>query len=387
MIYLDNAATSFPKPEEVYKALDTFARTKLANPGRSAHAMSAEAERLLDQTRGALNRMFQGETPERWVFTLNCTDALNIAIKGVIRPGDHVITSDLEHNSISRPLEALARAGVIALTRVKARAGYLDPGDIRAAWRPETRLVAVTHASNVLGTVQPIAEIAALVRRANARILVDAAQTAGAVTINLKETPIDLLAFPGHKSLYGPTGTGALYVGPRTELTPWREGGTGGDSKNPVQPEELPYRLEGGTPNALGIAGLFAGISWIEARGGPEALRKHELELLEPVVEWARARSAEGWGVAGGWDADRHVGVLSLKLPQGAVSQELATQLDAAFGIAVRAGLHCAPYAHRAEGTFPDGTLRISVGALNTPSDISALLSALGEWRTILMMD
>ena len=243
MIYLDNAATSFPKPEVVYQTLDRFARTSLANPGRAGHRMAVEAERALDAARHTLNQFFKGEAPERWIFTHNCTDGLNLAIKGVLHAGDHVITTDLEHNSISRPLEALRKAGVISLSRVVSDGGYVDPEQIKNALRRETRLVAMTHASNVLGTVQPIEAIAAIVREADALILVDAAQTAGVVPIDLRATPIDMLAFPGHKSLYGPTGTGALYVGPRTDgkIRTWREGGTGGDSSSPTQPAELPY--------------------------------------------------------------------------------------------------------------------------------------------------
>jgi selenocysteine lyase/cysteine desulfurase len=262
MIYLDNAATSFPKPEPVYQALDRFAREALANPGRGNHRMALESQHLIERARAALNRFFRGEAAERWIFTLNCTDGLNMAIKGVLSPGDHVITSDLEHNSVSRPLVALERAGVITLTRVVSHEGYLDPTDIQAAMRPNTRLVALTHAANVLGTVQPVDEIGRIVREADALFLVDAAQSAGVLPIDLRATPIDLLAFPGHKALFGPTGTGALYVGPRANLRLWREGGTGGDSKHPVQPEELPHALEGGTPNVLGIAGLKAGLDW-----------------------------------------------------------------------------------------------------------------------------
>ena len=224
MIYLDNAATSFPKPEPVYQALDHFARTQLANPGRAGHRMAAQG-RAGGRRDVTANQFFHGEGPERWIFTLNCTDALNMAIKGVIEPGDHVITTDLEHNSVSRPLRALELAGVISLTRVESREGYLDPEAIRRALTPRTRLVAHTHASNVLGTVQPIETIAAIVRAAGALYLVDAAQTAGVVAIDLRATPIDLLAFPGHKALYGPTGTGVLYAGPRARVRAWRAEG------------------------------------------------------------------------------------------------------------------------------------------------------------------
>jgi cysteine desulfurase/selenocysteine lyase len=198
MIYLDNAATSFPKPEPVYQALDRFARTSLANPGRAGHRMAVAAERMLDAARHSLNQFFRGVAPERWIFTLNCTDGLNLAIKGIIRSNNHVITTDLEHNSISRPLVALQKAGVISLTRVASDRGYVDPEAIKQAITPQTSLVAMTHASNVLGTVQPIEAIAAIVCESEALLLVDASQSAGVVSIDLESTPIDLLAFPGH---------------------------------------------------------------------------------------------------------------------------------------------------------------------------------------------
>jgi cysteine desulfurase / selenocysteine lyase len=378
MLYLDNAATSFPKPEAVYQTLDRFARTSLANPGRAGHRMAVAAERALDDARHALNQFFRGDGPERWIFTLNCTDGLNMAIKGTVHPGDHVITSDLEHNSVSRPLRALEKAGAITLTWLASDRGYLDPDAVRRALMPRTRLVALTHASNVLGTVQPIETIAPLVREAGALFLVDAAQSAGVVPIDLRATPIDLVAFPGHKALYGPTGTGALYVGPRAgaSIRAWREGGTGGDSSSETQPSLYPYFLEGGTPNVLGVAGLAAGVAWVAAQAS-DTLRRHEVALLQRVVDWAE--SAEGWQVAGRWDSATHVGALSLIVPELLTPQDLGSILDTSFEIAVRPGLHCAPYIHRVLGTFPDGTLRLSPGPFNTPEQIETFLLALNE--------
>ncbi len=378
MIYLDNAATSFPKPEPVYQALDRFARTSLANPGRAGHRMAVAAERTLDDARHRLNQLFGGESPERWILTMNCTDGLNLAIKGIVRPGDHVVTTDLEHNSISRPLRAMEKAGTIRLTRVASRDGYVTPEEIAAALTPETSLVAMTHAANVLGTVQPIERIAPLVKAAGALFLVDAAQSAGVVPINVRSIGIDFLAFPGHKALYGPTGTGALYVGPRTDgrLRAWREGGTGGDSSSETQPEQLPFLLEGGTPNVLGVAGLIAGIEWVQSRG-QDQLREHEVGLLRRVVDWVE--SAEGWKVAGRWDPATHVGALSLITPEGLPPQDLGSILDTSFDIAVRPGLHCAPYIHRSLGTFPDGTLRVSPGPFTTVDEVDSLLRALAE--------
>jgi cysteine desulfurase / selenocysteine lyase len=378
MIYLDNAATSFPKPEPVYQALDRFARTSLANPGRAGHRMAVAAERTLDAARHSLNQFFHGDGPERWIFTLNCTDGLNLAIKGIIQPGDHVITTDLEHNSVSRPLAALQKGGVISLTRVASDNGYIDPLTIQAAITGKTSLVAMTHASNVLGTVQPIEAIAKIVRQAGAMFLVDAAQSAGVVPIDLRATPIDLLAFPGHKALYGPTGTGALYAGPRCDgkIRPWREGGTGGDSSSATQPALYPYLLEGGTPNVLGIAGLAAGIAWVADRG-PDRLRRHETDLLEQVVDWVQ--DSDGWEIAGRWDPETHVGALSLVTPKSLAPQDIAAILDSSFDIAVRPGLHCAPSIHRALGTFPDGTLRLSPGPFTTTDEVATFLVALSQ--------
>ena len=376
MIYLDNAATSFPKPEGVYAALDHFARHSLANPGRAGHKMALAAEHTLDDARHRLNRFFNGRSPDRWVFTLNGTDALNMALKGVLNDGDHVVTTDLEHNSVSRPLVALAEAGRITLTRVPADGGgTIDPAAIEAAFTPRTRLVAVTHASNVLGTIQPVETIGRLVRGRDALFLVDAAQTAGVVPLDVQAACIDLLAFPGHKSLLGPTGTGALYVGPRAHLRPWREGGTGGDSSTPTQPKELPYYLEGGTPNVLGIAGLLAGLNFVEERG-VDAVRRHEVELCDRL----RAALGElpGFQVFGHDDPARRVGTVSFRcevLPAG----DLGAILDQSFDIAVRPGLHCSPYIHKSLGSYPDGLVRVSPGPFNTVADIDRLIEALRE--------
>jgi cysteine desulfurase family protein len=376
MIYLDNAATSFPKPEAVYQALDRFARSDLANPGRAGHKMALAAERALNDCRHLLNQFFHGEAPERFVFTLNCTDALNMAFKGVLAEGDHVITTDLEHNSVSRPLRAMELAGRITLTRLKADGGgTIDPEAIKKAITPRTRLIAQTHASNVLGTVQPIAEIGRIAREHDLLFLVDAAQTAGVIPIDVQAMNIDLLAFPGHKSLMGPTGTGALYVGPRAKVGAWREGGTGGDSSSETQPREFPYFLEGGTPNVLGVAGLAAGIKHIMEEG-MDCIRTHEIQLTQFL--WFRLREIGGYEVFGHQDLNRHVGTLSFR-SEALPAAELGGILDQAFDIAVRPGLHCAPYIHRSLGTFPEGTVRVSPGAFNTTDDIRHLIWALVE--------
>lgn len=376
MIYLDNAATSFPKPETVYQTLDRFARQSLANPGRAGHKMALAAEQALDEGRHLLNQFFHGKEPERFVFTLNCTDALNMAFKGVLAEGDHVITTNLEHNSVSRPLRALELAGRITLTRIAADAGgTIDTDDIRKAITRQTRLIALTHASNVLGTVQPITEVGRMAREHDLLFLVDAAQTAGVVPIDIQEMNIDLLAAPGHKSLLGPTGTGFLYGGPRARVAAWREGGTGGDSSSETQPRELPYFLEGGTPNVLGVAGLVEGIRYVQEQGLAR-IHQHEVDLVERL--WSKLEAIPGYEVFGHRDHERRVGTLSFRnetLP----AAELGGILDQAFDIAVRPGLHCAPYIHRSLNTAPDGTVRVSPGPFNTEDDIDRLAEALTE--------
>jgi cysteine desulfurase/selenocysteine lyase len=382
MIYLDNAATSFPKPEAVYRGMEAFVRASGANPGRSAHRLAVEAEAMIDETRRLLARLFGAPRPERVVFGHNATDALNMAFKGVLRPGDHVITSVLEHNSVNRPLNQLERDGVITLTRLPATAAHLiDPDAVAAAWSTQTRLVAVTHASNVTGTIQPICDIGQIARKRGALLLVDAAQSAGVVPIDIEKDMIDLLAFTGHKGLLGPTGTGGLVVGERADVRPWRLGGTGGDSSNPLQPSELPYRLEGGTPNVFGIAGLREGVR-ILLEEGVETIMAHERALL--AVFLTELRRPESFAFFGALEAflqhggEGRVGLLSFNVA-GFSPAELAALLDQHFDIAVRSGLDCAPYAHQHLGTFPDGAVRISVGRLTEPEDVLQAAAALND--------
>jgi cysteine desulfurase family protein len=338
--------------------------------------MALAAERALDDCRHLLNQFFHGEGPERFIFTLNCTDALNMAFKGILKAGDHVITTDLEHNSVSRPLRAMELAGKITLTRIHAdQGGTINPDDIRKAINPKTRLIAITHCSNVLGTVQPITEIGAMARAKEILFLVDAAQTAGVMPIDIQTMNIDLLALPGHKSLFGPTGTGALYVGPAAIVGVWREGGTGGDSSSETQPRDYPYFLEGGTPNVLGVAGLSAGVKYVSERGLAR-IHQHEVELVERL--WKRLEEIGGYEVFGHRDMSRRVGTLSFR-SEALPAAEIGGILDQAFEIAIRPGLHCAPYIHRAIGTFPDGAVRVSPGPFNTVEDIDTLANALAE--------
>jgi cysteine desulfurase family protein len=380
MIYLDHAATSFPKPEEVYRGMEAFVRASGANPGRGGHRLALEAEAMIHETRALVARLVGCPRPEHVIFALNASDALNMAIKGIVRRGDHVVTSVLEHNSISRPLNRMERDGEITLTRLPVTADHgIDPGAVAAALTPRTRLVAVTHAANVTGTIQPVGAIGPIVRERGALFLVDAAQSAGVVPIDVERDAIDLLAFTGHKALLGPTGTGGLVLGDRAAVAPWREGGTGGDSSNPFQPEELPHRLEGGTPNVFGIAGLREGVRWV-ATHGPEKILARERSLLRALLATMKRRESYDW-----YGADRilldaggegRVGLVAFNL-RGRPPADLAGALERDHGIAVRAGLHCAPYTHRHLGTFPAGAARISVGHATTPDDMQRAAAAL----------
>ena len=375
-VYLDNAATSFPKPPVVYEQLAAYQARYGASPGRGSYAWAREAEAAIDDARAALAQLFHVREPRRIAFALNATDALNMAIKGVLRPGDHVVTTMLEHNSVMRPLAALERARIITVTRVAASPdGFVDPDDVRRALTPATRLVAVIHASNVLGTVQPVTVIGHHVRECGALFLVDAAQTAGRYPLHVESACIDLLAFPGHKGLLGPPGTGGLYVGPRAErcIRPWREGGTGVLSELAVQPDELPLRLEAGSPNTWGVAALGAAARFL-LQESVERVHRHELALLAQLV--ASLSDDARCQLYGGADLSRRVAVLSLNLG-GVDPQVVGDALDRECEVAVRCGLHCAPGAHRSMGTFPDGTVRISPGYFTTSQEIASAVASL----------
>ncbi len=375
-VYLDNAATSFPKPARVYERLREYLERYGGCPGRGGYRMAKEAEAVVADTRALLAELFSVQDPERIVFTLNATDALNMAIKGTVMPGDHVVTTVLEHNSVSRPLNRLERKGLIQVTRVGVSPeGRVDPEDIRHALTARTTLVAVIHGSNVTGALQPVEAIGPLVRQHGAWFLVDASQTAGAVPIDVERAGIDLLAFPGHKALLGLPGTGGLYVGPRVRLAPWREGGTGVLSELPLQPEMLPYALEAGSPNTLGLAGLRESLQFI-LQYGMSWIRTHELALTQRLLDGVNTDGR--FKVYGPADSAHRVAVISLNLP-GCPPEAVAERLDRAAGIAVRAGLHCAPGAHQALGTFPRGTVRISPGYFTTEEEIDACLRALQD--------
>ncbi|GAW93658.1 aminotransferase class V-fold PLP-dependent enzyme [Calderihabitans maritimus] len=374
MIYLDNAATTWPKPPEVWQAMENALKIS-ANPGRGGHRLALDAGRIVFEAREKLANFFGVKDPNHIVFTSNATEALNLGIKGLLRPGDHAITSSMEHNSVIRPLNELRKKGVEVTVVECDSQGSLDPEDIRKAIRHNTKLIALTHASNVTGTIMPVEEVAKIAREKDIVFLVDAAQTAGSLKINLEETPIDLLAFSGHKGLLGPPGTGGLYIREGVKLEPLITGGTGSQSELDYQPEVLPERFESGTLNTVGIAGLAAGIDFIE-KIGLENIRRHEKELLTRLL--SELENIPGIKVYGPKDPELQVAVVSLNI-EDRDSGEIAFVLDQVFDIGVRSGLHCAPRAHRTIGTFQQGTVRISCSYFNTVEDIEACLNALKE--------
>ena len=379
MIYLDNAATSWPKPPQVLAAMARFLTEVGANPGRSGHRLSVEAGRIVYAAREAVAELFHAPDPLRVVFGMNATEGLNLALRGLLRPGDHVITSSMEHNSVMRPLRALEREGVSVTVVPCSPEGFLDPQAVLSVLRPETRLVVLNHASNVTGTLLPVAEVGrALQRMGGPLLVVDAAQSGGAVPIDMQADGIDLLAFTGHKSLYGPTGTGGLIIGDRVPLEEFRpliRGGTGSRSEWEEQPDFLPDMCESGTPNAVGLAGLEAGVRWVLERG-VEALRAHEVELTRRLLDGLQ--EIPGVTVYGPQDARLQTAVVSFNIV-GMEPSEVGMRLDEEYGIMCRVGLHCAPAAHRTIGTFPAGTVRFALGAFTTREEVDAALRAVAR--------
>jgi cysteine desulfurase family protein len=377
-IYLDNAATSWPKPEAVYRAMDDYYRRLGAPAGRSAYAEAAETERIIGSCRKKIATLIGASDPSRIIFTHNGTDSLNLALHGLLHNGGHVVTTVCEHNSVLRPLRFLAEHRNIQVTYVGCdAAGLIDPLDIERALTPKTRLLALTHSSNVTGALQPVAEVGRLARDRGVHFLVDAAQSLGHEPIDVRQIGCHLLAAPGHKGLLGPLGTGILYVAPGVEeqLLPIRQGGTGTRSDEDIQPTSLPDRYESGNLNVPGIVGLEAGVSEILSRSvasNQQLSRDLTSRLLDGL------RQIPGITLYGPPSATQRAGIVSLNLV-GYDPQELASLLDAQWSIQARAGLHCAPRMHAALGTAPSGTLRFSVGMFNTLQQIEAVVTALRE--------
>ena len=378
-IYLDNAATSWPKPEAVYVAVEHAMRDLGAAAGRGVYREAIEAERLVAQTRLAAARLVACPDPASVIFTANGTDSLNLALHGLLSPGDHVVTSTIEHNSVLRPLRFLERARDLAVTWVEAdREGFVDPDSIRRAIRPQTRLIALIHVSNVSGAIQPVEEVGRIAAEHEIAYLVDAAQSVGHLPFSMKQIGAQLVAAPGHKGLFGPLGTGLLWVAPgwHHHLQPQRQGGTGSESQLDTQPETWPDRFESGNLNVPAIAGLQAGLAHLEHQGW-EAIRDHEQQLLKQLIEGLSQQP--GITIHGPRDVNRRCGVVSISV-NGYDPQEVAAMLELSANIQVRSGLHCAPGAHRALGTLnPGGTVRFSVGPYNTLEQIASVVEQMGQ--------
>jgi len=375
MIYFDNAATSWPKPPGVAEAMVYFMEAVGANPGRAAHRLAVDAGRVVYGAREAVGELFGAPDPLRVVFGQNVTEALNLALRGLLCPGDHVVTSSMEHNAMMRPLRWLEGRG-IELTVVQCSPqGALQSADVEAAIQPNTKLVALNHASNVVGTLLPVAEIGAICRERGLLLLVDAAQTGGAYPIDVQADQIDLLAFTGHKSLGGPMGTGGLVVGKRVDerrMQPLVRGGTGSRSEHEVQPDFLPDMYESGTPNAVGVAGLQAGVRWVQERG-VSAIRAHEGSLTQALI--AGLCDTAGVTVYGTLDPELQTATVSFNIA-GLAPSEAGLRLDDDYDVMCRVGLHCAPAAHRTIGTFPVGTVRFGLSAFNTVDEVETALGA-----------
>ena len=377
-IYLDNAATSWPKPESVYRAVDHFNRKLGASPGRGSHRRSVISGQILLETRESLARLFNIKDSSRIAFTVNVTEAINIALKGLLEPGDHVVISSMEHNAVVRPLHALKDKGV-ELTVVRCSPdGTLDPSLLEQALTLRTRLVCLLHASNITGTIMPVAEVGRIVRRKGILFMVDAAQSAGVLPVDVEEQNIDLLAFTGHKGLLGPQGTGGLYIRPGLDVRPLVEGGTGSQSERVDQPDFMPDRFESGTPSTPGIAGLNAGVQFIQETG-LEKIRQHEQELTDALIQGLR--EIKGVILYGPCDSRRQTAVVSFNIEDRDCG-EVSFLLDQKYGIQSRSGLHCAPLAHRTMGTLKRGACRLSPGFFNTMEDIHKVIKAVYEIAT-----
>ncbi len=374
-IYLDNAATTFPKPESVYMAIDSAARVIGVAPNRGGYRQALDASRVIFEARESLAALLGVEDSARMILTHSATEALNLAVKGVLTSGDHVVTTSMEHNSLARPLYAAASAGVEVDWIPADSDGYVTVDSIITALRADTRLVALTHCSNVTGAVNPVAEIGAILRERGILFLVDGAQSAGSLPVDITAMNIDLFAAPGHKGLYGPQGTGLLYVAPGVQLQPLLHGGTGGGSTELELPAELPERYESGTMNTPAVAGLKAAVDFLLEKG-LAVIHADEQLLVRRLI--AGLSAIDGITVFNS----------GLKRPRGSVVSFVAAGidpsrigflLDSSYGIAVRVGLHCAPLAHRTIGTFPEGTVRASPGMFNSDEDIDLFVAAVAE--------
>jgi cysteine desulfurase family protein len=377
MVYFDNAATSWPKPESAYKAVDNCLRNVGANPGRSGHKMSIEAGRIVYDARDAIAELFNVDDPARITLGLNATDGLNVGIKCLLDPGDHVITSSMEHNSVMRPLRYLLEARKIELTVVQCdKTGYLNPADIEKNIQPNTKLVVINHASNVVGTIQPIDKIGEIVSRHEGMyFMIDAAQSAGVIPIDVVKSKIDMIGFAGHKGMMGPQGTGGIYIGDSLEekLHMLKQGGTGSDSELEIHPDFLPDKFESGTKNTPGLAGLVAGLEFIK-EVGIEKIHQHEMALTERLTRGLE--KLDEVVVFGPKDPQKQTAVVSFNI-LGMEPSDVSYSMDRNYEIMTRVGLHCAPTAHKTIGSAPKGTIRLSMGYFSTEKEVDYVLNSI----------
>jgi cysteine desulfurase family protein len=374
VIYLDHAATSWPKPPRVGEVMLEILNGPAANAGRGNHGMALQAGRVLYDTRVKLARLFGVSNPNDIVFTSNATSALNLAIKGWLKPGDHVVATTVEHNSVRRPLEFLKRTIGIQVDYAEVdQQGQLDLRQVEKLFNPLTRLLVCSHSSNLLGCILPVQELSRMAHANGAVILVDAAQTAGCYPVNVQDLGIDLLAFPGHKSLLGPQGTGGLYIHPDIDLEPLLHGGTGSQSEESEQPSVRPDRYEAGTANTPGIAGLGAGVETVLERG-VEQIHRREWELTQYLMK--ELQGIPGVHLIGPELGQPRTGIVSFTI-EGRDASEIAFKLDREYGIAVRAGYHCTPLGHQTAGTLQGGAVRASVGDMTTEAELQVLIQAI----------
>jgi len=372
-VYFDNAATSHPKPPSVYKAVHYTLQHVGANPGRGEHALSQTASRIIFEARETIAKFFNIPDSKNIVFTTNGTGALNLALKGLLKPGNHVITSSMEHNSVTRPLNSLIKEGVKVTPIQCDKQGKFNPDFLRKEIKKNTRLIAITHASNVTGTILPVEEIGELAAKNGIPFLIDAAQTAGTIRIDVISNNISMLASSGHKGLLGPQGTGFLYIDERLNLKPLIEGGTGSNSELPEQPDFLPDRFQSGTLNTPGIAGLCAGIEFINKKT-IQTIKAHKDLLCKTFIN--RVKEVKGVRIYGPLLTKEKTAVVSFNI-RSKDPADIATLLDQKYQIMVRVGLHCSPYAHKTIGTFPDGTIRVSFSIFNTIKEIDYFIESL----------
>ena len=379
IIYLDNAATGWPKPENVYKFMVDFYRSCGVNPGRSGFDKAIEAGNIIENLRKRLTKFFGGDedTPDRLCFSYNATDSLNLIIQGLVSPGDHVITTNLEHNSVIRPVNHLVRDGIAEATYIPFNdEGFIEPEAIKKAIKPNTKVVIINHGSNVIGTVQPLKEIGAICKEAGVMFVSDTSQTAGIIPIDMQEMNLDVIAFTGHKALQGSTGIGGMCVRKHVELKQSRSGGTGVKSAYPYHLEEYPFRMEFGTPNMVGIASLWAGQDFI-AEKGMENIHDQEMKLARKLVEGFNA--IDGVTVYGCQNMDDHLSTITINI-EGFEAGNVGIMLDVDYNIATRTGLHCAPLVHKQLGLVEiHGGVRFSIGAFNTEAHVDKALEAVKD--------